>query len=106
MLPADAKLDPGGQRATLPGGSVWENRVVLRPRLRTPNPRRLAARVRAPLLVVAGERDVLCPPGPAAAVAERAPEGELALLPEGHFELYRGAAIPAEAGFLRGRLGA
>jgi fermentation-respiration switch protein FrsA (DUF1100 family) len=106
MLPDGAKPDPGGQRATLPGGAVWENRVVVRPRLRTPSPRRLAARVGAPLLVVAGDRDALCPPGPAAALADRAPEGELALLPEGHFELYRGAAVPAEARFLRDRLGA
>ena len=105
MLPADAVLDPGGQRATLPDGAVWENRVVLRPRLRTPNPIRASRGVAAPLLVVAGERDLLCPPGPAALVADNAPKGELALLPGGHFDLYRGASTGLEAVFLRTHLG-
>jgi fermentation-respiration switch protein FrsA (DUF1100 family) len=100
MLPPEARLDPGGQRARLPGGAVWENRVVLRPRLRTPHPLRLAPKVTAPLLVVAGERDVLCPAGPAAEVAERAPRGTLESVPCGHFDLYDGAGIPAEAAFL------
>jgi pimeloyl-ACP methyl ester carboxylesterase len=106
MLPPDARLDADGQRAELPGGVVWENRVVLRPRLRTPHPLRLAARVRQPLLVVAGERDVLCPPAPAAQVAERAPAGELASFPTGHFDLYDGASIDAESAFLARALGA
>jgi pimeloyl-ACP methyl ester carboxylesterase len=100
MLPRDARLDPDGQRAELPGGIVWENRVVLRPRVRTPNPLRLAPRVEQPLLVVAGEQDVLCPPGPAAQLAERAPAGELHLAPNGHFDLYDGASIDVETDFL------
>ncbi|MGB2711796.1 MAG: alpha/beta hydrolase [Conexibacter sp.] len=100
MLPADAQLDASNQRATLDGGVVWENRVVLRPRLRNPHPLRLAGRVAAPLLVVAGERDVLCPPGPAAELARRAPRGELATFPCGHFDLYDGASIAAETDFL------
>ncbi|HEX5929725.1 MAG TPA: alpha/beta fold hydrolase [Solirubrobacterales bacterium] len=104
LLPADARLDPSGRRAELPGGAVWENRVVLRPRLRTPHPLRLAPRVAAPLLVVAGERDLLCPPGPAAELAARAPRAELETLPCGHFELYEGAGIRAEADFLKGNL--
>ncbi len=104
MLPPEARLDPSGQRAELNGEIAWENRVVLRPRLRTPNPRRLAAKVAAPLFVVAGEQDLLCPPGPAAGLAERAPHGELKTFPCGHFDLYDGASIAAEADFLRRHL--
>jgi pimeloyl-ACP methyl ester carboxylesterase len=91
------------ERAMVPAGVAWENRVVLRPRLRTPHPLRLAPRVGAPLLVVAGESDVLCPPGPAAELARRAPAGEIELLPVGHFDLYEGASIAAEASFLSRR---
>jgi len=104
MLPDDARIDSGGQRAELDGGVVWENRVVLRPRLRTPHPLRLAAKLSAALLVVAGEHDVLCPLGPAAELARRAPAGELKAVDRGHFDLYDGAAIATEAEFLRAAL--
>lgn len=100
MLPPQAEVDPGGQRAELGDGVVWENRVVLRPRLRTPHPLRLAPRVAAPILVIAGEQDVLCPPGPAAELAERAPDATLTTFPCGHFDLYDGESIAAEAEFL------
>ncbi len=100
LLPADARLDPSGQRAELPGGIVWENRIVLRPRLRTPHPLRLAPEVAAPLLVVAGEHDTLCPLGPAAELAARAPRAELKTFCCGHFDLYDGVSIAAEAEFL------
>lgn len=100
MLPPEAKLDASGNRAELPGGVVWENRVVLRPRLRTPHPLRLASRVEAPLLVIAGEQDTLCPPGPASELADRAPQAELKTLPHGHFDLYDGISIPIEREFL------
>jgi uncharacterized protein len=101
LLPADARIDPSGQRAELDGGIVWENRVVLRARLRTPHPLRIAAEVKSPILVVAGEKDVLCPPGPAAELARRAPAAELVILPCGHFELYSGGSVAAEVEFLR-----
>jgi len=100
MLPPDARIDSGGQRAELDGGIVWENRVVLRPRLRTPHPLRLAAKLSAALLVVAGELDLLCPPGPAAELARRAPGGGLKMFDHGHFDLYDGASIAAEVDFL------
>jgi uncharacterized protein len=100
MLPPEARMDPSGNRAELPGGVVWENRVVLRPRLRTPHPLRLAPKVDAPLLVIAGEQDTLCPPGPAGELADRAPRAELQTLPHGHFDLYDGASIPIEHEFL------
>ncbi len=100
LLPADARVDPSGQRAELPDGTVWENRVVLRPRLRTPHPLRLAPGVDAPLLVLAGEHDTLCPPGPAAELADRAPRARLETFPCGHFDLYEGESVPAEIEFL------
>jgi pimeloyl-ACP methyl ester carboxylesterase len=92
------------ERSMVPDGIAWENRVVLRPRLRTPHPLRVVPRVGAPVLVVAGEEDVLCPPGPAAELADRASRGELALLPCGHFDLYDGASIEVETAFLIERL--
>lgn len=100
MLPPEARIDPDGQRAELEGGVVWENRVVLCPRLRTPHPLKLAPKVSAPLLVVVGEHDELCPAGPAAELARRAPDAELKAYPNGHFDLYDGLSIPAEADFL------
>lgn len=104
MLPADARVDSSGQRAELDDGVVWENRVVLRPRLRTPHPLRLAPKLSAALLVVAGERDLLCPVGPASELARRASAGELKTFDRGHFDLYDGASIAAEADFLRATL--
>jgi uncharacterized protein len=101
MLPPEARIDPSGQRAELPGGVVWENRVVLRPRVRTPHLLRLAPRVNAPLLVVAGERDILCPSEPAAELARRAPKARLETFPSGHFDLYDGLSVPAETQFLQ-----
>lgn len=100
MLPPEAKLDASGNRAELPGGIVWENRVVLRPRFHTPHALRLAPKVEVPLLVIAGEHDTLCPPGPAAELAGRAPKAELKTLPHGHFDLYDGASVPIEREFL------
>ncbi len=88
------------ERAMVPEGVPWENRVVLRPRIRTPHPLRVAPRVSAPVLVVAGEEDVLCPAGPAAELAQRAPAGRIELLPHGHFDLYDGVAASLEAEFL------
>jgi dienelactone hydrolase len=100
MLPADARIGPDGQSAELDGGISWENRVILRPRLRTPHPLRLAPKLSAALLIVAGERDLLCPLGPAAELAQRAPAGELKAFDRGHFDLYDGASIAEEAEFL------
>ena len=73
-------------------------------RRRRPSPLRLAAGVRAPLLVVAGERDVLCPAEPARRLAERAEAGRFALEPHGHFDLYDGVALEVERRFLAEQL--
>jgi pimeloyl-ACP methyl ester carboxylesterase len=104
MLPPEARLDRSGERAELGRGTVWENRVVLRPRLRTPHPLRVAAGVTCPVLVISGSKDSLCPPGPAAELANRAPAAELEAFECGHFDLYCGRSIPAEAEFLRRHL--
>jgi fermentation-respiration switch protein FrsA (DUF1100 family) len=104
MLPPEARVDHSGDRAELGNGIVWENRVVLRPRLRTPHPLRTATGVACPVLVVAGSEDSLCPPGPAAELARRAPAAELRTFECGHFDLYGGQSIPAEADFLRRHL--
>jgi pimeloyl-ACP methyl ester carboxylesterase len=100
MLPEDARVEETGDRAEV-DGVVWENRVVLRPRLRTPNPLRLAPKVDCPVLIVSGRDDVLCPPGPAAELARRAPAGAVEELESGHFDLYAGQSIPNEIEFLR-----
>jgi uncharacterized protein len=105
LLPADARFDVSGNRAELADGAVWENRVVLRPRLRTPNPLRIAAEVECPVLVVAGSGDLLCPPGPAAALARQAAAGELETFECGHFDLYAGRSLDVEAGFFARHLG-
>jgi len=105
LLPADARLNPPGDRAELPGGAIWENRVVLRPRLRTPNPLRIVGHVDCPVLVVAGFEDRLCPPGPAAELARRAVAGELETFECGHFDLYAGRSIGVEADFLARHFG-
>jgi uncharacterized protein len=100
MLPAEAKVTSDLQRAELGEGITWENRVVLYPRLRTPHPLRLARHIDVPMLVIAGLHDVLCPAGPAAELASRASLGEIETFPCGHFELYDGTSIAAEAAFL------
>lgn len=104
MLPPEARIEESGDRAELDDGVVWENRVVLRPRLRTPHPLRIAAGVRCPVLVVAGSEDVLCPPGPVGELARRLPAAVLETFQCGHFDLYGGRSIAAEAGFLRRHL--
>ena len=103
MLPAQARIEASGDRAELDDGVVWENRVVLRPRLRTPHPLRIAADVRCPVLVVAGVGRRPLPAGPAAELARRLPEAELETFEGGHFDLYAGRSIAAEADFLSRR---
>ncbi|HZU47748.1 MAG TPA: alpha/beta fold hydrolase [Mycobacterium sp.] len=51
-------------------------------------PGRHASRIRCPLLVVAYQNDGVAPPKPAIRAAHRAPRGELALLPGGHYEAF------------------
>ena len=68
----------------------WEQTVAARSAMRVGfyRPGRLASRIRCPLLVVAYEQDGVAPPGPAVRAARRAPRGQLALLPGGHYAAF------------------
>lgn len=79
-----------GFAAIAPLGSRWENRVAARIMLGLAfyRPGRHAAGLRMPLLVGVCAEDQITPPAPAAAVAERAPRGELRQYPYGHFDVY------------------
>ncbi len=79
-----------GFEAIVPHGSRWENRVAARivVNLAFYRPIRHAGKLRMPLLVSVCDADRITPPAPAAAVAERAPRGELIRYPFGHFDIY------------------
>ena len=79
-----------GFASIAPHGSRWENRVAARVMLALTfyRPIRHAAKLRMPLLVSTCDADQITPPAAAAAVAERAPRGELVRYPYGHFEIY------------------
>lgn len=107
MSSADAEP---GFRAIVPDGSRWRNEVAARVFLRVTSyrPLRAARRVRCPLLVCVGDRDVVTPPGPALRMAERAPRGEAVRYPIGHFDVYVGEwferAVADQVAFLRRHL--
>ncbi|OBF63526.1 alpha/beta hydrolase [Mycobacterium sp. 852002-51971_SCH5477799-a] len=65
----------------------WEQAVAARSALRVGfyRPARIAAHITCPLLVVAYDNDGVAPPGPAIRAAQRAPLGELARIPGGHY---------------------
>lgn len=65
----------------------WQQEIAARSALRMGfyRPGRHARRVRCPLLVMAYQDDDVAPPAPAVKVARRAPQGELASLPGGHY---------------------
>ena len=66
-----------------------------------------ASRVRCPLLVLVCDQDQTALAGPAAAAAGRAPRGELARIPGGHYAPFlggHGQAVEAELSFLRRHL--
>jgi len=79
-----------GLEALVPLGSRWENRVAARiiVKLAFYRPIRHAAKLGMPLLVGACDLDRVTPPPAAAAVAERAPRGELVRYQYGHFDIY------------------
>jgi predicted alpha/beta hydrolase len=106
MLTTPDALD--GDRALNPGNRYpdWSQTIAARSALRLGlyRPGRAAARVGIPLLVVACEQDQTALAGPAAAAAGRAPQGELATMPGGHYEPFLGGherAVEAELDFLR-----
>lgn len=81
-----------GYRAMFPAGLAWNDEVAARIFLKFPfySPGRRAGRVRCPLLVQVGERDVVTPPTAAKKAARRATNGELIAYDIGHFDIYRG----------------
>jgi dienelactone hydrolase len=105
------EAEPGFQ-ATVGEHSRWRNavaaRIILHVGLYRPGAH--ADRIGCPLLVCVADRDETTPPGPAIAVAERAPLGELRRYPFGHFDGYVGdgfARLAAdEVTFLRRHLSA
>lgn len=89
-----------GFRAIFPPGFRWNDRVAARIALRVGayRPGTDAARVRCPLLIGVAEDDDVTPPAPASEAARRAPRGELAVYPGGHFDLYLGESFERVVG--------
>lgn len=87
----------------------WRQMVAARSilRLSSYRPGRHAARVGCPLLVLVCEEDRSAPPGLAIRTAERAPLGEVARLPGGHYEPFMDGhkqAAELELAFLKRHL--
>jgi pimeloyl-ACP methyl ester carboxylesterase len=87
----------------------WEQRIAARSVLRLGwyRPGRHARRVRCPLLVVVCDDDRAAPPSPAIRVAQRAPRGEVARLPGGHYAPFMEAherAVELQLAFLERHL--
>ncbi len=87
----------------------WQQEVAASSALRVGfyRPGRYASRVRCPLLVLAYDDDGVAPPGPAVRAAQRAPRGELARLPGGHYEPFMDGherAAEVQLSFLRRHL--
>ena len=100
-----------GQTALDPDGSYpdWQQEIAARFALTVGfyRPVRSAARVQAPLLVIACDGDETVLPGPGVRAAERAPRGELVRLPGGHYSPFLGCherAVEAQLEFLRRHL--
>jgi fermentation-respiration switch protein FrsA (DUF1100 family) len=96
-------LDPDGQYAG------WRQEIATRSALRVGfyRPGRHAARVRCPLLVLVCDQDQSALAAPAVRAAGRAPHGELARLPGGHYTPFLDGhepAVAAELSFLRRHL--
>jgi dienelactone hydrolase len=72
------------------------------------SPLRDAKKVSCPILVMVADGDEITPPGPAARIAEKAPNAELLRFDGGHFDIYSGKtfewAVEAQTDFLRRHL--
>ena len=81
-----------GAGALNPGNRYphWQQTVAARSALRVGfyRPGRFAPRIECPLLVVAYDDDGVAPPEPAVRAAQRAPRGQLARLPGGHYAAF------------------
>ncbi len=100
-----------GPRALNPSNRYpdWQQEVSAWSALRIGmyRPARDASRVECPLLVVATEQDGVAPPGPLIRAGERAPHGEVARIPGGHYapflEMHE-RAVEVQLDFLRRHL--
>jgi predicted alpha/beta hydrolase len=106
LLTTPDALDGG--RALNPGNRYpdWQQAVAARSALPLAfyRPGRDAARVQSPLLVLVCDNDQTAPSAPSIAAAHRAPHGELASLPGGHYEPFLSGherAVEVELSFLR-----
>ncbi|GFG63019.1 alpha/beta hydrolase [Mycobacterium kubicae] len=81
-----------GAGALNPGNTYphWQQEVAASSAMRAAfyRPGRHASRIRIPFLVIAYDDDGVAPPGPTVRAASRAPRGELARLPGGHYAAY------------------
>jgi pimeloyl-ACP methyl ester carboxylesterase len=100
-----------GVRALNPGNRYpdWEQTVAARSALRLGfyRPGRRADRIECPLLVLVCDQDRTALPEPAVQAANRAPQGELARMPGGHYEPFLDGhdhAVDVELDFLRRHL--
>jgi uncharacterized protein len=100
-----------GDRALNPADAytTWQQAVAARSALRIGfyRPRRYAARVRCPLLVVVCDDDRSALAAPAVRAAHDAPYGEVVHLPGGHYEPFMSGhehVVEAELSFLRRHL--
>lgn len=97
---------PGFDAIAAPDGR-WQNAFAARLMLTMAlyRPTRCASRLTAPLLVCVCDGDRTTPPGPAVAMAEKAPQHEVVHYPIGHFEIYVGdpfeRAVADQTAFLR-----
>lgn len=89
MATDDAK---DGFAKITPPGTTWENRVAARIGLRVAlyRPGTKAAQVTCPALWSIADHDTLCPADRTAALAAKAPRGEVIRYPVGHFDIYVG----------------
>ncbi|BBY55695.1 alpha/beta fold hydrolase [Mycobacterium koreense] len=84
-----------GYLGLVPDGAALRNEVAARLALRLPlyRPGRLARKVGCPILFCVCTHDSVAPAGPTRRYAAQAPRGEIALYPQGHFDIYVGEAF-------------
>ena len=84
-----------GYLGLVPAGFQFKNYVAARVALQIGSyrPGKDAAELRCPSLFCICETDTVAPASASIAYAKEAPRSEIYLCPEGHFEIYRGAAF-------------
>lgn len=101
MTSPDAKA---GFEAIVGQKSLWRNEFSARVGLHLGlyRPGAATGRLAMPVLICVCENDLVTPPGPTIAAAQRAPRGELRRYPYGHFDIYTDPQAKADQlAFLR-----